>query len=218
MRRQERLNAAAILRELGRAEAAQPAADAAPAVSLGARLRALRMEQGLSLGDLAARTGLSVSFLSAVELEQSGISLVNLFKLADALAVTVPSLQEPAHRPPRRLLHPDDRPRYVADAGRVVVEDLIYQAGTLRSQLFQIAPGGESDAPYAHSGEELVYVMLGELEFWIDGGEHYVLRTGDSLHVPSAQPHHWRNSSTANATVLWVNVPAGAGADGRSPG
>src|SRR5437879_7960938 len=93
-------------------------------------LRALRIGQDLSLAEVAERTGLSTSFLSAVERGLSSISLGNLFKLADAYGTTVPGLNSEYRREQRNMLRPEDRPSFVAERGLVLIEDLIPRPGT----------------------------------------------------------------------------------------
>jgi DNA-binding transcriptional MerR regulator/quercetin dioxygenase-like cupin family protein len=207
LRRMERLNAAAIRRELGMAEDGNGPQPSAPDADLGRRLRALRSARDLSLAAVAEQVGLSVSFLSAVELGQSSISVGNLFKLADAYGTTVPGLSPDYRSNQRSVLHPHDRPRYVAGQGLVVIEDLIATPGAIEAQRIEIKPNGGSEEPYAHPGEEFIYVLSGELLFWLEEQEHYRLRTGDSLYFRSTQLHRWWNDTREPATVLWINVP-----------
>jgi len=206
LRRVDRLNMAAIRRELG---AADGAATSGPntARELGQRLRALRTEWRWSLTEVAEKSGLSVSFLSAVERGQSSISVASLFKLAAAYGTTVPGLSPDYQLHHRSVLHPRERPRYVAGRGLVVIEDLIASPGALEAQRIEIQPGGGSEEGYAHPGEEFVYVLAGQLTFWIDEREHYGLQAGDSLYFRSARLHRWRNDGTTPTTVLWINVP-----------
>jgi transcriptional regulator with XRE-family HTH domain len=207
LRRIERLNAAAIRRELGAAAEVAPVPAAESEPDLGPRLRALRTSRGWSLAELAATSGLSISFLSAVERSQSSISIGNLFKLADAFDTTVPGLSPDYHADPRSVLHPQDRPRYVAAAGRVVIEDLITRPGALEAQRIEVRPGGGSEEPYAHPGEEFVYVLSGRITFWLDETERYALQSGDSLTFRSTRLHRWWNDGDDSATLLWINVP-----------
>jgi DNA-binding transcriptional MerR regulator len=96
LRREERLNTAAIRRELG--AVGGDGASPGPAAAMGAergvgpRLRALRAAGGWSLAAVATRSGFSVSFLSAVERGHANPSVGTLFKLADAYGTTVPGL------------------------------------------------------------------------------------------------------------------------------
>ena len=54
---------------------------------VGGRLRERRSAAGLTLKQLATRTGLSVSLISQIELGKSAASMSTLHKLATALSV-----------------------------------------------------------------------------------------------------------------------------------
>ena len=54
---------------------------------IGARIRSRRHEAGLTLKQLANRTGLSVSLISQIELGKSAASMSTMYKLAAALGV-----------------------------------------------------------------------------------------------------------------------------------
>jgi DNA-binding transcriptional MerR regulator/quercetin dioxygenase-like cupin family protein len=206
LRRVDHLNTAGIRREIGHEEPATTTAPSESRSELGPRLRALRNQQGLSLAAAAERSGLSTSFLSAVERGQASISLANLFKLADAYGTTVPGLR--STRPQSgKVVRSAERPRFIDQPGLVIIEDLITRPGALEAQHIEILPGGGSEEAYAHPGEEFIYVLSGQLEFWIDEHEHYSLRAGDALCLPSTQLHRWHNESSSPALVLWMNVP-----------
>lgn len=206
LRRVEQLNTAAIRREIGLAERS-PSEASCNGEHPGPRLRAARHAQGLSLAAVADRTGLSTSFLSALERGQVSISLGNLFKLADVYGTTVPGLNAEYQRRDRKMLHPDERPSFLANHGLVRIEDLITRSGALEAQRIEIQPGGGSEGSYSHPGEEFIYLLSGQLAFWLDETEHYLLQAGDSLYFPSTQLHQWRNESNAPAVALWINVP-----------
>jgi DNA-binding transcriptional MerR regulator/quercetin dioxygenase-like cupin family protein len=209
LRRVERLNAAAIRRELGPPEPADSSAARTPEVdaTLGRRLRSLRSSRKLSLAEIAARTNLSISFLSAVERGQSGISLANLIKLADAFDTSVPGLRARARKGQRYLIRAGDQPSYAANQGRVRIESLIVQPGTLQVVRYVVEPGGESEDAYSHTGLDFIHIISGSLTFWIEEAERYDLRAGDSLWFPSHRLHRWKNQGTAVAMLLWINTP-----------
>ncbi len=73
----------------------QPDSSPSPAVlqmRLGARVRALRDERGLTQADLAHVSGMDRSQLAAVEAGRRNVTLANLARLSRALGVTLSHL------------------------------------------------------------------------------------------------------------------------------
>ncbi|MBN2497133.1 MAG: response regulator [Deltaproteobacteria bacterium] len=62
--------------------------------SIGAKLRAARKSQDLTLKQVARRTGLSVSLLSQIERAESAASVASLYKIASALGTELTQLFE----------------------------------------------------------------------------------------------------------------------------
>src|SRR5881397_113488 len=79
-------------------------------VDVGERLRALRRFRRCTLRTIAARSGLSESFLSQVERGRSSASIASLRRIADALGVSIADLFEPESLPGPRVLRRNERP------------------------------------------------------------------------------------------------------------
>jgi uncharacterized cupin superfamily protein len=73
--------------------------------------------------------------------------------------------------------------------------------------MYLVEPGGGSQGSYHHEGEETVYVLAGEVEFWLNEVERHTVRAGDCLTFPSTLAHRWRNSGRGRLAMLWVNTP-----------
>lgn len=174
--------------------------------SLGDKLRAARRRRGLSLREASSPAGLSVSHLSAIERGARNISLAGLQRLAVALGISVSDLFGSSSGS-GRLVHAGRRP--VLDTGdrRVRVESLAVGAQLLEPHLYVVQPGGGSEGSYQHDGEEMVYVLQGEVEFWLNELERHVVRSGDCLTFPSSLRHRWRNCGAGRLEMLWVNTP-----------
>jgi quercetin dioxygenase-like cupin family protein len=56
--------------------------------------------------------------------------------------------------------------------------------------------------PMRHSGEELVYVLDGEVRFTVADQVHE-LGPGDAIHYRTYHPHAWRNVGGGPARALW---------------
>jgi len=175
----------------------------------GRPLRRLRERQGMSLRDAARRTGLSVSFLSALERGLSGASIATLQRLSAAYGTTLVELFGP---PPtargQRLVRDGEGAVLRLGAAGVRIEQLARGATELEPQLFVLAPGASSDGSYAHDGEEFLYLLSGALTVWVGEHERYRLRrAGDALTSPSTLPHRWRNDAGGETRLLWINTP-----------
>jgi quercetin dioxygenase-like cupin family protein len=159
----------------------------------------------LSLKQASERSGLSISFLSTVERGQSGISVGSLVQLASAYETSVARLTSSGDKA-RDLVRPEQRPRFSTDGGRVTLEDLVASSGSLTLQRVEMAPGGHSEQAYAHSGEEVLFILEGTLDFWIEEHEHYRLTAGDALHLRSSRLHRWSNDSGDRVVALWAQA------------
>ena len=174
----------------------------------GRPLRQLRHRQQLSLRQASARTGLSVSFLSALERGVSGASIATMQRLAAAYGTTLQELFGTAAGAGQRLVRSRDRSVLRLGNPSVRIEQLARGATQLEPQLFVLAPGATSEGDYAHDGEEFLYLLSGSLTVWVGDDETYRLREpGDALSFPSNLPHRWRNDAGEETRLLWINTP-----------
>jgi len=203
LRRARGLNPAAVVHVLKRQGlVSTPAENGAHP---GQRFRRLRQRRGLSLAQVARATKVSVGFLSALERGQMRSSIATLRRIARFYRTNILSLFETAAENPR-LVRPEQRKVLETSPG-VRMELLAWGQTAMEPHLFRVKPGGGSGASYAHEGEEFLHVLRGEFEIWLDGGEHYRLRQGDSLYFESSTPHRWKNPGRAEACLLWINTP-----------
>src|SRR5919199_5659229 len=86
------------------------APDVSTDVDVGERLRALRRFRRCTLRTIAARSGLSESFLSQVERGRSSASIASLRRIAEALGVSMADLFGPDGVPGPKVLRRADRP------------------------------------------------------------------------------------------------------------
>jgi len=106
----------------------------------------------------------------------------------------------------RRLVRPEER-RVLEVHNGVRMELLSSGAPMLQSMFFRVAPLAGSEGAYSHQGEELIFMLSGTLEVWLDELECFVLREGDSFWFPSTHAHRWFNPGNIDAVLLWINTP-----------
>jgi DNA-binding transcriptional MerR regulator/mannose-6-phosphate isomerase-like protein (cupin superfamily) len=203
LRRVRGLNAPAIVQLLKREGLVRPTPDGAGG-AIGARLRQLRIRQGLSLAQVAKAAGISVGFLSAIERSQMSASIGTLRRLARFHKTNILDFFDPAESN-SRLVRPSGRK--VLEAGPGVRMELLAWGNTvMEPHLFRIAPNAGSGESYTHEGEEFLLVLRGKLQLALDG-EEFSLKSGDSFYFESATPHRWKNPGRSETWVLWVNTP-----------
>jgi transcriptional regulator with XRE-family HTH domain len=180
-------------------------------VAVGERIRQLRRTRAMSLEAVAARTDLSIGFLSQIERGLSSPSLRVLATLADVLGVGIAGLfgaKENAGAPDKVVTR--ERQRAKLKLWRTgITKQLLSPAGSdgrLNLFLVQLEPGGSTgDELYTHDGEEAGLVIEGKMKLTVDA-ESWTLKHGDSFRFASRRPHRFSNpSDDARAVVLWVN-------------
>lgn len=78
--------------------------------AIGRRLKTVRMQAGLTLNELAARSGVSRAMIGRVERAQSSATAALLNKLCAALDVSLSDVVALAEKPPERLMRLADQP------------------------------------------------------------------------------------------------------------
>jgi len=174
--------------------------------SLGRRLRALRLEQGLTLREAGARAKLSHTFVSMVESGATEIGVSRLLRLAEVYGVFLADLLADAHLPSVEFVPFNESitvPRGVEDA------ELYYLASPswrMQPFLVRLEPGAELSS-LAHAGEEFVHCTSGPVTMIVDG-EAYPMQPGDTLFLPEYVEHSYVNAGPEAATLIGAVVRA----------
>ena len=204
-----RVHASATTRKAPRAGASAPTAAAG---ALGSRVRSLREAMGMSLRDLADRTGVSAPMLSQVERGETSPTLAVATRIAGGLELSLSQLlrlDESGHV----VVIRDGEGRSRTRGGHRVDELTPALPGqradvSLHTLDPGAATGGAGDPPIHEPGSrETVYVHTGSVVLAIDGDEHD-LGAGDSVTFDADLPHHFENRGGGPAKFVAV-VAAG---------
>ncbi|GAA2855307.1 transcriptional regulator with XRE-family HTH domain [Aminobacter niigataensis] len=183
--------------------------------AIGIRLKHARLTKGLSLRQIADIAGCSESFVSKVEHDRVRPSLATLHRLVKALEINIAALFSDAdldESGPVFVYRAGQRPLIHMDPLRkgegITLERLIPHARgiLLQANVHIVAPNGASAGLIEHEGEEIGYVLEGELELQVED-KFYHLVIGDSFFFNSKLPHGYRNPGSVQASILWVNTP-----------
>lgn len=185
-------------------------------VEIGARIRVVREEDGISLRALAGKVGISPSLLSQIEngktrpsvgtlyalVQQLGTSFDNLFN--DGLTVAESQADDLGPVVQRSA----ENPRLTMEHGVVWERLAVAGYGHVDPLRVTYEPGGASSTDgelMAHEGVEYGYMLDGELRLDLESTT-YVIRAGDSLCFDSQRPHLYVNESSRPATGVWFVV------------
>jgi transcriptional regulator with XRE-family HTH domain len=181
---------------------------------VGARVRALREAMGLSLRDLAERSGVSAPMLSQVERGETSptlavatriatgleLSLSQLLRLDEAEGVTVVRRRDRRPGGARTRGHSYEllTPPLPGQRAEVAIHTLAPGAVT----------GGPDDPPMHEAGSrETVVVTDGRLRL-VCAGTGYDVEEGDAVTFDADLPHHFENPGAEEAGFTAV-VSAG---------
>jgi transcriptional regulator with XRE-family HTH domain len=177
----------------------------AASVNIGERLRELREARNISMRALATRSGLSANALSMIERGRASPSVSTLYKLADALGVSITSFfGSDTERQQFVFLKADERPRVSFTHG--VFEGLggEHFVGRIEPFLLTLESNANSGPrSMSHTGHEFVFCLRGQLEYQVER-QIYELSAGDSLLFAAHLKHRWKNvgATVVNALIL----------------
>jgi transcriptional regulator with XRE-family HTH domain len=183
-------------------------AETADSARVGRRVHALRDAMGLSLRDLAQRSGVSAPMLSQVERGETSPTIVVAAKIAGGLDLSLSQLlrldegehvvisRGQARRSSTRGGHRFEELTPPLPGQRADVSLHTLEAGA--------ATGGPDDPPMHEPGSrETTVVLSGGLALIVDGSRHE-LHEGDAVTFDADLPHHFENETDDPARFLAV--------------
>lgn len=181
---------------------------------LGRKLRQLRLRKKIALVDLGKHTGLSPSMLSQLENGKMIPTLPTLARIAMVFDVGLEHFFGDKHGQKLfSVVTAKDRMRFPERSDipnpSYFFECLAFstQGKGLQAYLAEFPKRAAGEvSEHFHEGAEFLYVLEGSLVIHFQG-EDYELRTGDSLHMDSSEPHSYRGTGKTGARAVVITVP-----------
>nr|WKF60198.1 HTH-type transcriptional regulator PuuR [Paraburkholderia busanensis] len=190
------------------------------------RLKALRVEQGLTLDALANLSGFTKGYLSRIENGGKAPPIASLARIARALGQSlsyfflddVSSASARLDESKVSVVHKWER-KPVARGASAFGYDYVSLAHKRADKLmdpfvFTFPESVDVDQFFQHSGEEFIYVLSGRVAFEVvlNGvTRSYTLEDGDSIYFDSSLPH--RGHSIGGEAQAMVVMQGAAGDD-----
>jgi transcriptional regulator with XRE-family HTH domain len=163
---------------------------------IGARIRELRAQKGLTLDALAERADVSRAMLSRIERGESSPTAQLMNKVCSGLDITLSILFAETAAPSSPLSRRESQPAWRDPATRYLRREVSPPGKTSSIDIVEVEfPPGRSvtfDNMRMPQVEQQVWVLDGTLEMDI-GGETFRLANGDCLMMHLGQPLVFRN-------------------------
>jgi transcriptional regulator with XRE-family HTH domain len=172
--------------------------------AVAANVRALRLQAGLTLADLAAAAGLGKSTLAQLESGRANPSVETLWAIAAALRVPFARIVE-EERPSLRVVRARDVPAMRSEetpgwAGRLLTAS--HRRGTFDLYALDLEAGAVRHADPHHAGVvEHLIVVVGHLRAGPVTGP-VELEAGDLVSFAADVPHVYEAIETVHAVLL----------------
>jgi transcriptional regulator with XRE-family HTH domain len=181
----------------------EPAFNGAPNVS--EILKRMRVARKLSIRDVAEGSGLSASFLSAIERGESDVSIGRLARVARFFDQDVGAMLGYS----TRLARPNfvgKSDRQTMNRGKGVRYELLRLPGvSLELAVMEFAPRARFRDALTHEGIDTLYVTSGHLVLSVNGVD-YPMQTGECAVYSAGYAHTIRNDSTRAASAVGVTT------------
>lgn len=197
-----------------RAPSAAKLADPAPSdFRIGAKIKSMRRERGVTLQTMAIEIGFSPALISQIENHNVSPPIATLAKIARYFDVPMAYFfDEEEAQGEYEVVRAGDRKRVRrvinplgTDHG-YTYESLCSHGGdrTMEPFLLTVEPGvRDEESLYSHEGQEFLFVLEGQV-LMLMGGDRVELATGDSLYFNSSLKHRMINPGPQPSRVLAV--------------
>jgi transcriptional regulator with XRE-family HTH domain len=188
---------------------------AARRARMGERLRQLRQERGLTLAEVAERSGLAVSTVSKAERGLMALTYDRFSQLADGLGADIAELfsergdffkpgQVAVARAGEYRVHETEN--YVYE---MLFPELWHKAMTPMMGTLRPYETMRFDRFVSHPGEEFLLVLEGRVTVHLQDLDPVLLEAGDSIYFDSRRGHLYASAGPDPARILVVCTKLG---------
>ena len=174
-------------------------------MQIGAKIKALRIANDLTLEELASRSELTKGFLSQLERDLTSPSISTLEDILEALGTNLSEFF--AAEPEEQIVfHQGD---FFIDEGEDHTIEWIIpnaQKNAMEPILLTINPLKKSRTIKSHEGEEFGYVLKGSISLVMDD-KRYRLRPRETFYIDGRKSHYLLNTGSGEARILWITTP-----------
>ena len=174
-------------------------------MDLGAKIKQMRNQKGLTQEELADRCELTKGYISQLE---NNLNSPSITTLTDILAALGSNLSEFFREEKEERVVFSKEEFIEKDADGMLWNWLIpnAQKNMMEPVLAVLNEGSCSPIDVPHEGEEFGYVLEGKVAVVL-GNKHYLCKKGEAFYYNADKPHGIVNKGTGKAKFLWISTP-----------
>ncbi len=174
-------------------------------MDIGRKIKSMRIQNQLTLEELANRSELTKGFLSQVERDLTSPSIATLEDILEALGTTLADFFK-EEKNEKIVFGDDDYFENKQDDYMISYIVPNAQKNSMEPILIELQNGASSMEIEPHEGEEFGYVIAGKIVL-VYKEKRYIVKKGQTFYIKGDQTHFLCNENETVAKVIWVSNP-----------
>ncbi len=174
-------------------------------MDLGAKIKQMRNQLGLTQEELADRCELTKGYISQLE---NNLNSPSIATLTDILAALGSNLSD-FFREEREEKVVFSKDEFIEKDSEGVIWNWLIpnaQKNMMEPVLVELAENAATTGDVPHEGEEFGYVLEGKILITL-GKKRYTCKKGEAFYYPAEKPHSIINKHKGKSKFLWVSTP-----------
>lgn len=177
-------------------------------MDIGAKIKAVRLQRGLTQEEVALRCELTKGYISQLENDLASPSIATLVDILNILGI---SLQEFFTEPKKEKIVFGKNDFFESANGDGVNIWLIpnSQKNEMEPIILVLPENGESELRTPFEGEEFGYCLEGKISIICQQGKYvYSAKKGEAFYIDGKHEHLIKNAHKGQSKIIWVTTPS----------
>lgn len=177
-------------------------------MDIGAKIKAIRLQRGLTQEELALRCELTKGYISQLENDLASPSIATLMDILNILGVTLQTFFTEA-KEEKIVFGKSDFFESANGSGTNLWLIPNSQKNEMEPIILCLPEGGASDTRLPFEGEEFGYVLEGRMEIDCEQGKFsYRAKKGEAFYIDGKYEHKIKNIGSGKCRIIWVTTPS----------
>ncbi len=176
-------------------------------MNIGAKIKDLRIKNGLTQEELANRSELSKGFISQLERDLTSPSIATLTDILQCLGSDLCTFFQEERE--EQIVFKDSDYFEKKDSELLNKVEWIIpnaQKNAMEPIRLTLEPGGTTYPDNPHEGEEFGFVLSGTIYIYL-GKKRYKAKKGESFYFKADTTHYIKAGDKSGAVLLWISNP-----------